>query len=85
MTHSYHIFYFPFRWDITGIRLRTLSERIDLERIHYKSHSEWVHTQMPVTENEAIDLYNEKNYYYRFVHNILYDEPGKKINLILNY
>lgn len=85
MTHSYHIFYFPFRWDITGIRLRTLSERIDLERIHYKSHSEWVHTQMPVTENEAIDLYNEKNYYYRFVHNILYDEPGNKLNLIRHY
>ena len=85
MTHSYHIFYFPFRWDITGVRLRTLSERIDLERIHYKPHSEWVHTQNPMSDNEAVDLYNEKNYYYRFVHNILYDEPGNKLNLIRHY
>ena len=85
MTHSYHIFYFPFRWDITGVRLRTLSERIDLERIHYKPHSEWIHTQNPMSDSEAADLYNEKNYYYRFVHNILYDEPGNKLNLIRHY
>ncbi len=84
-THSYHIFYFPFSWEITGTQSRILSQRINLTGIHYKAHSEWLHIQNPVTEEEATDLYNEKNYYYRFVHNILYDEAGNPLNLIRHY
>lgn len=70
--HSFHIFYFPFKWDIEGLHDRKLSDQIDLNRIKWISGGGWKRVTEAVGEDAAV-LYNEKNYYYQFVHKVLYD------------
>lgn len=82
--YSYHIFYFPFRWDILEKENSLLSEQINLENINY-TQSLWERTQYISNENEQKDLYNEKNYYHQFVHHILYDELNSKTNYIHHF
>lgn len=84
MTHSYHIFYFPFKWEIKGIESATFSDQIDLNKINYCFPSAWERTQVP-DPGEEVGLYNEKNYYYKFVHNILYDEKRNTMELIRHF
>lgn len=85
MTYSYHIFYYPFRWDIKNDNHTLFSERIDLERIHISPTSHWERVQVQTEEKDRQFLYNEKNYYYPFVHKILYDESNNKTNLIYHF
>lgn len=73
MTYSYHIFYFPFKWEIRGFEDKLFSEQVDLNNIDYSECSEWERTPKMSFEEEQ-SLYNEKNYYYKFVHHILYDD-----------
>lgn len=84
MTYSYHIFYFPFKWEIKGTGQKVFSEQISLKKIHCREYSEWEHIQSPDSGEEQ-DLYNEKNYYYKFVHNILYDEEKHTLDLIRHF
>ena len=84
MTHSYHIFYFPFKWEIEDVESANFSEQIDLKRINYCFPSSWERTQTP-DPGEETGLYNEKNYYYKFVHNILYDEKENTMELIRHF
>ncbi len=83
--YSYHVFYFPFKWDVKGIENKVFSEQICLDKISYCSPSYWKRVQQPESPDEQVALYNEKNYYYEFVHKVLYDEPGNTHGLIRHF
>lgn len=65
---------FPFRWKIKDLDNRPFSEQIDLNNITYPHSSNWERLPVPVIDKETDDLYNERNYFYEFVHNALYDD-----------
>ena len=69
---SFHTFMFPFRWKIKDLDDRPFSEQIDLNNIHYAQSPSWERLTEPTGE-EADSLYNERNYFYEFVHPALYD------------
>ncbi len=71
--YSYHIFYFPFKWDILSKKTSSsFSERIDLDHIQINEYSQWERVYDNQKETDYL-LYNEKNYFYSFVHPVLYD------------
>lgn len=80
MEHSYHVFYFPFKWKLKGESRKDFSRIIDLENIRPASCSRWKTNDAP-GEEEQQQLYNEKNYFYKFVHPVLYDThtPGSLV------
>lgn len=76
--YSYHIFYFPFKWDILSKEVpSSFSDRIDLDHIRINEYSPWERVCDNQKETDYL-LYNEKNYFYSFVHPVLYDTglPG---------
>ena len=73
MTYSFHTFMFPFRWKIKDLDNRPFSEQIDLNNICYPMSPNWERLVVPTEEKESNDLYNERNYFYEFVHSALYD------------
>ena len=91
-TYSYHIFYFPFEWNWSDPdkktyseqeNKKTFSEQIDLKQIDEKKVGEekcpWKRTKgEPTDEKEQKDLFNEKQYFFPFVHYIMYDDKDKK-------
>lgn len=75
--YSYHIFYFPFKWEIENVKEQILSEQIDMNRIKFKKSGRW----QRVTDVQGADaehLYNEQNFFYQFVHKVLYDDHSKE-------
>ena len=72
-TYSFHTFMFPFRWKIKDLDNRPFSEQIDLNNIRYAMTPDWERLAVPIDEKESNDLYNERNYFYEFVHSALYD------------
>ena len=82
--YSYHIFYFPFKWEKKGSEKGLFSERFNLENIQPKPGSNWENLPMPLNDEYQAELYNEKNFFYDFVHNVLYD-TGEKKNIIRHY
>lgn len=70
--HSYHIFYFPFKWEIKDQSFIDFSQSTDLKNIQPNTSALWDTNHSPQGK-EAELLYDEKNYYYEFVHPILYD------------
>lgn len=72
MEHSYHVFYFPFKWKLKGESRKDFSRIIDLVNIRPAPCSRWKTNDAPGEEEEQ-QLYNEKNYFYEFVHPVLYD------------
>lgn len=75
---------FPFRWKIADLEDRPFSEQIDLNSIRYASTANWDRVTAPVVDKENDDLYNERNYFYEFVHPALYDD-GTDSTLIRHY
>lgn len=73
-SYSFHNFMFPFRWKIKDLGDRTFSEQIDLNNIRYAHTPNWERVTTPDKESESDDLYNERNYFYEFVHPALYDD-----------
>ena len=69
---SYHIFTFPFQWEIGGEKL-SFSEKHDLNKIKLPFDSLWLHVSSPESEKLKWELYNEKNFFYEFIHDVLYD------------
>jgi hypothetical protein len=59
---SKHIFLFPFKYS-------------EEQRLH--GVSAWKRVRKPQTEKDKKDLFNEKQYFYPFVHDALYDEERK--------
>lgn len=73
-TFSYHIFYFPFKWEVKKTKNCEFSEQINLEHVDYSLETSGWERTPALSNDEKQSLYNEKNYYYPFVHPILYDE-----------
>lgn len=68
---SQHMFSFPFIWN---------NEQINLDEI--ATTGPWkIMEQSPDTPS----IYNEKNYYYKFVHEKLYDDPTQGASQMLHY
>lgn len=81
---SYHIFHYPFQWRKEGSEHLLLSEQIDISGIEFNECSMWERVQTP-SPDDAADVYNERNYYYKFVHNILYDDSSTPVDLIRHF
>lgn len=83
--YSYHIFYFPFQWELTDKKDKFFSERTDLKNIRFeKDFSNWLYKPNPLNKREADELYNEKNFYYKFVHPVLYD-TGEPDSILMHF
>jgi len=71
--YSYHVFLFPFQWKYTGLYFgdKTLEERTNLDFfIKSLKNSHWKNE--PFTIDSRLK-YNEANYFYDFVRDILYE------------
>lgn len=75
---------FPFQWRIRGYDNEVFSEQISLNNIVYATGANWVRNPGPADDNEADSLYNERNYFYEFVHDALYDN-GHANSLIRHF
>ena len=82
--YSYHNFMFPFQWRIKGYDNETFSEQINLKNIQSAHGSNWERMVKPESDDERNELYNERNYFYEFVHDALYDN-GKDNSLIRHF
>lgn len=78
--YSYHIFYFPFKWEIKGKENEIFSEQVDLDNIPISSCSMWERVQIEDSQysqlgdtKEQEELFAERQYYFDFVHPVLYD------------
>ncbi len=84
-TFSYHIFSFPFKWTVDSSENLTFSEQTDMNRIHFREGSYWRRQVTAQDDAEKAALYNEKNYYYKFVHDVLYDNGNDVTGLIRHF
>lgn len=84
-TISYHNFTFPFQWSIKGTKERPLSEQIDLDKIKFCSCENWTHATMQEEDKDKNVLYDEKNYFYKFIHDTLYDDPQRKNHSLMRH
>ena len=91
--YSYHIFYFPFRWAVPGMENKLFSEQVDMDNIPIQPYSMWERVQIDETEKTASvenlqeeeELFAERQYYFNFVHEALYDIKGKEDPIIQHY
>ena len=91
--YSYHIFYFPFKWEIPGEEKKLFSEQVDLDHIPISNCSNWERVQLdkeprilsPSEIKEQEELFGERQYYYDFVHPVLYDMKGVEDSIIHHY
>lgn len=89
--YSYHIFYFPFKWEIPGEEKKLFSEQVDLDHIPVSKNSMWKRVQIDdckrctsVTKEQE-ELFGERQYYFDFVHPVLYDIKGMENSIIHHY
>ena len=84
--YSYHIFIFPFKWENKITKLKSFSEQFDLTKIKNRENSNWFNLPNPITPEYATELYNEKNFFYKFVHPVLYDDGDiSEDSVVLHY
>jgi len=72
--YSYHVFLFPFQWHYTGLDFNTkpLEEKTALKTFcGLLNNSNWKSSKLPF---DSKLYYNERNYFYDFVRDILYDD-----------
>lgn len=81
MDYSGHIFYFPFSWKIKGTDKKTLEDKINLEKIEHRKDSVWkaISSQKRKQEDKE-EMYNEKNYFYSYVHSAIYENDEKPVS-----
>lgn len=80
LPYSCHIFMFPFQWSINGMSQERFGEQISFRNIKSsKFLQNWERASSQQKEEDKVTLFNEKNYYYKFVHDALYDN-GKNDN-----
>lgn len=94
-TYSYHIFYFPFKWELRGDDNKLFTEQTDLERVPLNSHSFWERVQYDSKNSDSSmdaahiqerrELFGELQYYFDFVHPVLYDAVGAKNPIIFHF
>lgn len=83
--HSYHMFLFPFQWEPKGKIEEEFSKRCNLDKIKKHSYSNWANIPSPKTQEYEVELYNEKNFFYKFVHTALYDEGNANQPVIKHF
>lgn len=96
--YSYHIFYFPFKWAKKDVTEGTITQLTDFSQIRFLNNGKWVRPAVAESQendgnktdknNVSLDaqvLYNEKNYYFRFVHDVLYDSGDGNDNLVMHF
>lgn len=96
--YSYHIFYFPFKWAKKEVTEGTMTQLTDFSQIRFLNNGKWVRpavaesqendgnkTEKNNVSHDAQVLYNEKNYYFRFVHDVLYDSGDGNDNLVMHF
>ena len=96
--YSYHIFYFPFKWAKKEVPEGTMTQLTDFSQIRFLNNGKWVRPAVAESQendgnktdknNVSLDaqvLYNEKNYYFRFVHDVLYDSGDGNDNLVMHF
>lgn len=83
-TFSNHVFYFPFKWELPERAGKVFSEQTDLNCFPVNTQGNWLHNTETQNEQEANELYNERNYYYEFVHPVLYDD-GTDLSIVRHY
>lgn len=82
---SYHIFYYPFTWRLEDHGDDVLSSQVNLGNLCIKKNSEWKRHRNQ-TDDDKIVLFNEKNYFFQFVHGVLYDDKNdSKPHLMHHY
>jgi len=85
--YSYHNFMFPFRWEKKNSEGKTLTEQIALKK--KKNSEEKTLTEQIALKNVTFEsstqwergtpdgiTYDERNYFYEFVHKAIYDKDG---------
>lgn len=82
--YSYHVFYFPFKWEIKERENSLFAEQTNLDNIKWNPYSNWLYNPEVIDKKELDELYNEKNYYYEFVHPVLYD-TGKENSILKHF
>lgn len=93
--YSYHIFYFPFKWSLPNEENKLFSEQVDWSHIPVEPFSPWERVQLS-KDDECIhldkeqkqdreELFNEQQYYFEFVHPVLYDMEGNTSQIIAHY
>lgn len=96
--YSYHIFYFPFKWAKKDVTEGTMTQLTDFSQIRFLNNGKWVRPAVAESQendgnktekdNVSLDaqvLYNEKNYYFRFVHDFRYDSGDGNDNLVMHF
>jgi hypothetical protein len=71
--YSTHVFLYPFQWDLKQDKETVFGKRYHLSNINLADDSPWQRKVMNYNDLEKIELYDEKNFFYEFVHNALYD------------
>ncbi len=80
LPNSCHIFMFPFQWSVNAMNQERFGEQISFRNIiTSKVIMNWDRIFEPTSKEDKITLFNEKNYFYEFVHDALYDN-GKNDN-----
>lgn len=95
--YSYHIFYYPFCWASEAESDMTFSERTNLDGIRTDEALYWKRVQLDEDalkkpegissddRAEAAELFGERQYYFDFVHPVLYDVKDRKNALMHHY
>lgn len=77
--YSYHVFMFPFQWQIVGAEMRnkTMEDRTNLEKfVKYFNPVLWKRNPYKI---DTILKYNEYNYFYGMTRDVLFDD-GKPLD-----
>lgn len=82
--YSYHVFLFPFKWYDTNNTKNELLDKESLKHLMCQRFSNWVKFN-PLTTEDLEELYNEKNYFYQFVHDVMYDNPEDNEDPVLHH
>lgn len=82
--YSYHVFMFPFQWEHDSCKGKPFNERFNLNKVSVPNDSMWENLPAPIMDQYETELYNEKNFFYKFVHNVLYDN-GKTEQAIVRH
>lgn len=83
--NSYHVFIYPFQWEPGLQKNKPFGDRFDLDKVKPGQGSSWRNLPEPETEQYKIELYNEKNFFYEFVHNALYDDGSGQNSVLRHY
>ena len=66
--YSYHIFYFPFKWEIAGEEKKLFSEQVDLKHIPVSSCSMWERVQIDnVQLSQQVDKKEQEELFAKII------------------